>query len=136
MALGERLEFLGRIAKGQMRDSEGANASFENSVVPLRVRGASRSCRACTYTEPASVCVGTNLARPGAFPLESVPVKLGIVGQPVGREGMRGTPFEEHRGVADLARIREVEIGILLPNNQRQHRTLHIQKDVLPYALC
>ena len=28
------------------------------------------------------------------------------------------------------------EIGILLPNNQRQHRTLNIQKDVLPYALC
>ena len=28
------------------------------------------------------------------------------------------------------------EIGILLPNNQRQHRTLHIQKDVLPFALC
>jgi len=24
------------------------------------------------------------------------------------------------------------EIGILLPNNLRQHRTLHIQKDVLP----
>ena len=28
------------------------------------------------------------------------------------------------------------EIGILLPNNQRQHRTLQIQKDVLPYAMC
>ena len=28
------------------------------------------------------------------------------------------------------------EIGIVLPNSQRQHRTLHIQKDVLPYALC
>ena len=27
-------------------------------------------------------------------------------------------------------------IGISSPNNQRQHRTLHIQKDVLPYALC
>ena len=27
------------------------------------------------------------------------------------------------------------EIGILLPNNQRQHRTLRIQEDVLPYAL-
>ena len=27
-------------------------------------------------------------------------------------------------------------IGILLPNDQRQHRTLYIQKDVLPYALC
>jgi len=30
----------------------------------------------------------------------------------------------------------EGAIGILLPNNQRQHGTLHIQKDVLPYALC
>ena len=28
------------------------------------------------------------------------------------------------------------EIVILLPNNQHQHRTLHIQKDLLPYALC
>jgi len=28
------------------------------------------------------------------------------------------------------------EIGILLPNNQRQHRTLRIQKNVLPSALC
>ena len=28
------------------------------------------------------------------------------------------------------------EMSILLPNDQRQHRTLHIQKDVPPYALC
>ena len=28
------------------------------------------------------------------------------------------------------------EMGILLPNNQRQHRTLQIQKDELPYAVC
>jgi len=28
------------------------------------------------------------------------------------------------------------EIGILLPHKQCQHRTLHIQEDVLPYALC
>ena len=28
------------------------------------------------------------------------------------------------------------KIGISSPNNQRQHRTLHIQKDVLPCALC
>jgi len=27
------------------------------------------------------------------------------------------------------------EIGILLPNNQRQHRTLHIQKDALRIVL-
>ena len=28
------------------------------------------------------------------------------------------------------------EIRIFLPNKQRQHRTVHIQKDVLPYAWC
>jgi len=28
------------------------------------------------------------------------------------------------------------EIDILLQKNQRQHRTLQIQKDVLHYALC
>ena len=28
------------------------------------------------------------------------------------------------------------KIGIFLPNNQRQHRSLHVQEDVLPYALC
>jgi len=28
------------------------------------------------------------------------------------------------------------DIGILMLNNQRQHRTLHTKKDVLPYALC
>ena len=37
---------------------------------------------------------------------------------------------------AIIARTDLPEIGISLPNNQRQHRTLHIQKDVLPYALC
>ena len=31
---------------------------------------------------------------------------------------------------------RPIPIETLLPNNQRQHRALHIQKDVLPYALC
>ena len=36
-----------------------------------------------------------------------------------------------HRNMAQVT-----EIGILLPNTQRQHRNLHIQKDVLPYALC
>ena len=27
------------------------------------------------------------------------------------------------------------QIGMLSPNNQRQHRALHFQMDVLPYAL-
>ena len=31
----------------------------------------------------------------------------------------------------------QCETGISLPNNQRQHRALHIQQDVLPYStLC
>ena len=30
----------------------------------------------------------------------------------------------------------ERETVILLPNDQRQHRILHMQKNVLPYALC
>ena len=46
----------------------------------------------------------------------------------------RGTPVV--RNPNERHRARHPEIGILLPNNQRQHRTLHIQKDVLPYALC
>jgi len=33
-------------------------------------------------------------------------------------------------------RQRPGDIRILLPNNPRQHRTSHLQKDVLPYALC
>ena len=28
------------------------------------------------------------------------------------------------------------KIGIFMPSKQRQHCTLHIQEDVLPYALC
>ena len=38
-----------------------------------------------------------------------------------------GDPFEDS-GV--------VNESLSLPNNQRQHRASHIQKDVLPYALC
>jgi hypothetical protein len=38
---------------------------------------------------------------------------------------------------ASLRRAQHIEeIGILLPNSQRQHRTMHIQKELLPYALC
>jgi len=37
-----------------------------------------------------------------------------------------------HPGQQRLCQRLAREIGILLPNNQRQHRTLHIQKDVLP----
>ena len=39
-------------------------------------------------------------------------------------------------GQAVHVSLRTLEIDILLPNNQIQHRTVHIQKDVLPYALC
>jgi len=45
--------------------------------------------------------------------------------------------LHKHRrkqGCAKCTLLRET--GILLPNNQLQHRTLHIQNDVLPYVLC
>ena len=38
-------------------------------------------------------------------------------------------------GIA-IPEVSPPEISILLPNNQRQHLTLHFPKDVLPYALC
>ena len=50
--------------------------------------------------------------------------------------GARGHGFDMTTpGPACLSSILK-EIGILLPNNQLQRRALHIQKDVLPYALC
>ena len=45
-----------------------------------------------------------------------------------------GLVFKAHRLVYHSTRFRQ--IGLLLLNKQHQHRTLHIQKDVLPYALC
>ena len=50
--------------------------------------------------------------------------------------GERGSPprvmcqDQQHAGPAPP------EVGILLPNNQRKHHTLHIQKDVLLGAVC
>jgi len=37
-----------------------------------------------------------------------------------------------------LYSLRKREIGIFVPNNQRQRqrRTLHAQKDALPFAVC
>ena len=42
----------------------------------------------------------------------------------------------DHQVMRRQLRTNLKEIGILSPNDQRQHRTLHIQKDVLPDALC
>ena len=35
-----------------------------------------------------------------------------------------------------LALARGTETGILLPHNQRHHRTSHAPKDVLPLRIC
>ena len=35
-----------------------------------------------------------------------------------------------------LRSTQKAETGILLPNNQRQHRTSHAPKDVLPLRIC
>jgi len=48
-----------------------------------------------------------------------------------GRECERETTGYGPFDINSAPSIRTREIGILLPNNQRPHRTLHIQKDVL-----
>ena len=56
----------------------------------------------------------------------------------VSRPGLASGVFELRASLSlDAASASKVddavrEIGLVLPNNQRQHRTLHIQKDVLP----
>ena len=54
------------------------------------------------------------------------------------------TPRREISGEGCFCRTPPIErsdpclqrLELLLPNNQRQHRTLHVRKDVLPYVLC
>jgi len=43
-----------------------------------------------------------------------------------------GAGIDNDTGVYHVGR----DVGIFLPNSQCQHHTLHVQKDVLPYALC
>jgi len=77
--------------------------------------------------EPSSEPLHISASDPtGSFGLTIKP--LGFPGLMWGNPGRQGPYFPN----ANVQR----EIGMLLPNNQRQHRTLHIQKDVLPYALC
>ena len=48
----------------------------------------------------------------------------------------RHQPFLRTAQPAARVHDQKEMIFILLPNNQRQHRTLHIPKDVLPCAIC
>ena len=41
-----------------------------------------------------------------------------------------------HKNFVGNTCVDKIVIDISLPNNERQHRTLHILKDVLPYAMC
>ena len=45
-------------------------------------------------------------------------------------------PYLQSPGRVSLQAVASRKTVFELPNNQRQHRTLHIQKDVLPCALC
>ena len=65
---------------------------------------------------------------------ETIDLPLGCLQGGLAREP--NTPLYPAHIACTPQAIQSGEIGILLPNNQRQHRTLHIQKDVLPYVLC
>ena len=75
---------------------------------------------------------------PGSTP--TTPRKLAPT-TPRGRMTMQGLACVAHCRDLTLFSTRIChpaarETGILLANDQRQHRNLHIQKDVLRYALC
>ena len=61
----------------------------------------------------------------------------GLMSPSNGSNGMQKACLENHLNCQNtFERIFLLEVrGSQLPNNQRQHRTSHIQKDVLPYAL-
>jgi len=65
--------------------------------------------------------------------------RLGSDGGPKGGalSYARGTPVRAGRAAYASAHLhQQPKIGISLTSYQRQHRIFHIQKDVLPYALC
>ena len=48
-----------------------------------------------------------------------------------------GADLDASTGLMNLKALTAlIEINILLPDNQRQHRALRIHTGVLPYALC
>jgi len=53
----------------------------------------------------------------------------------ISRKGGAATPERKSQHGLDFETCTGL-MGIFLPNKQRQHFSLHIQKDVLPYALC
>ena len=55
---------------------------------------------------------------------------------PIGCVEVASSIFPYHHHLRSLLPFSAIEVDIFLPNNQCQHCTLHIQKDVLPYALC
>ena len=44
--------------------------------------------------------------------------------------------MKDPRDLKDFDDLTQEKIGMSLPNNQRRHRTVHVKRDVLRYALC
>jgi len=83
---------------------------------------------------------------PALRPSRRIPAVAALRAQQAGSEGSQMSPlvskdvsgagFGAFPAAAAVRGPSQREIGIVLPNNQRQHHTLHIQKDVQPYTLC
>ena len=137
----------------------------ENAAGPLQKKGKLENASAKTFSfEPLGKVAEETSRFPGCPPRRLVPRGTNLLGGAIREQARQGAelegadhprqapdtgqvqpcPFAPHRLDHKLApeprfpqhRLRLGEIGILLPKNQRQHRTLHIQKDLLPYALC
>ena len=102
---------------------------FKRFLVP----NGSGKFRTCSLM--VSLSMSTSL-KPDGLRSESGHSNVPASTYPVSHASFR--KFERYLGYRWRTHVGQLsaEIGILLPNNQRQHSTLHIQEDVLPYALC
>ena len=75
---------------------------------------------------------GSGLHLPGLAKSDGSPsISIVLVSEAFLAEYVHGTMFSPKEPSTNL------RIGIfLLPSNQRQHRTLHIQEDAMPYTFC
>jgi len=105
---------------------------IDSCINQLKAQGPSRTCNESTEEgdRGATSNAGLSSVRSMYSLPPSLPPTFSEESQPVSHL-LRGVPtYSLPPSLPPTWR----EIGILLPSNQRQHRTLRIQKDVLPHA--
>ena len=100
-------------------------------------RGPFSRVRACMHESGHSCC--PHLSRVRAWmQILLTSAGCGVSGIRAGQDSMLAKPCTGARLSDPWLRglVLCAETGVLLPNNQRQHRTSHAPKDVLPLRIC